>query len=161
MTTENTMTDMAPVIQEAVAEELVKASTTAQIVETLVKYMQNEESLKQQLFAASQTSDHWRQKFVRQQDKIEEWLKSYIGDNNDASVDDMKEFAETLGIEMTKNIKVTFTAQVEVEMVVPLDFDNDNIDEDCFTVSAEFDGMTDVDVEGTDIDISDFEVEED
>jgi hypothetical protein len=73
----------------------------------------------------------------------------------------MKEFAESLGIELTKQIKVKFTAEVEVEMTVPLDFDCDDIREHHFTVSAEFDGMTDVEVDDTDICINDFEVEED
>lgn len=163
MTTENTtpVTDIAPPTAEQIAEDFVKNNTTSVIIAELVKYTNSIESLKARVAAEAGTSDHWRQKFVRQQDKIEEWLKSYISENNDASVDDMKEFAETLGIELTKNIKVSFGVEVTVEMTVPLDFDMDSIDEGSFTVSAEFDGMTDVEVEDTEIVINEFEVEED
>jgi hypothetical protein len=166
MTTENTTTDttsteLPPLTPEQVAEDFVKENTTSTIVEEFVNNYKTIESLKARVATESGTSDHWRQKFARLENSIEEFLKSHIGDNEDASVDDMKEFAESLGIELTKTIKVKFTAEVEVDMTVPLDFDCDDIREHHFTVSAEFDGMTDVEVDDTDICINDFEVEED
>ena len=162
MTTENTTVtpELPPLTPEQVAEEFVKENTTSTIIEEFVNNYKTIESLKSRVQAEAGTSDHWRQKFARLENSIEEFLKQYIGDNEDASVDDMKEFAESLGIELTKTIKVTFTAAVEVELTVPLDFDTDDINDHHFTVSAEFDGMNDVEVDDTDISIDDFEVEE-
>ena len=162
MTTENTTVtpELPPLTPEQVAEEFVKENTTSTIIEEFVNNYKTIESLKSRVQAEAGTSDHWRQKFARLENSIEEFLKEHIGDNEDASVDDMKEFAESLGIELTKTIKVTFTAAVEVELTVPLDFDTDDINDHHFTVSAEFDGMNDVEVDDTDISIDDFEVEE-
>ena len=162
MTTENTTVtpELPPLTPEQVAEDFVKENTTSVIIEEFVNNYKTIESLKSRVQAEAGTSDHWRQKFARLENSIEEFLKQYIGDNEDASVDDMKEFAESLGIELTKTIKVTFTAAVEVELTVPLDFDTDDINDHHFTVSAEFGGMNDVEVDDTDISIDDFEVEE-
>ena len=166
MTTENTTTDttsteLPPLTPEQVAEDFVKENTTSTIVEEFVNNYKTIESLKSRVQAEAGTSDHYRQKFARLEERVTEFLKSYIIDGNDASVDDMKEFAESLGIELTKTITVKFTAEVEVEITVPIDADVDDVDENDFTVSAEFDGKTDWEVEDTNINVNDFEVEED
>ena len=164
MTTENTTATTsaeAGMTPFEFADDFIKNHSTLEIAEQLVTYSEQVDRLQARVTAESGTSDHWRQKFNRLENTIEEFLKSHIGDNEDASVDDMKEFAESLGIELTKSITVKFTAEVEVEMTVPLDFDTDDISEDSFTVSAEFDGMNDVTVEDTNINVDDFEVEED
>ena len=160
MTTENTAVTETET-PEQIAEQFVKNHNSMQIEEELVNHYKTIESLKSRVQAEAGNSDHFRQKFNRLEERVAEFLKSHIGDNEDASVDDMKEFAESLGIELTKSITVKFTAEVEVEMTVPLDFDTDDISEDSFTVSAEFDGMNDVTVEDTNINVDDFEVEED
>jgi len=160
MTTENT-TVTETETPEQIAEQFVKNHNSMQIEEELVNHYNTISALQNRVEAEAGNSDHFRQKFNRLEAQIEEFLKSHIGDNEDASVDDMKEFAETLGIELTKSITVKFTAEVEVEMTVPLDFDTDDIDDSHFTVSAEFDGMNDVTVEDTNINVDDFEVEED
>ena len=165
MTTENTTTDttsteLPPLTPEQVAEDFVKENTTSTIVDEFVNNYKTTESVKSRVQAEAGNTDHYRQKFNRLEERVAEFLKSHISENDDASVDDMKEFAESLGIELTKNIKVTFGVEVTVEMTVPLDFDIDDISEENFTVSAEFDGMTDVEVEDTEININDFDVEE-
>jgi hypothetical protein len=162
MTTENTTvtTELPPLTPEQVAEDFVKENTTSVIIEEFVNNYKTIESLKTRVQAESGTSDHWRMKFARLESNIVEFLKSHISDNEDASVDDMKEFAESLGIELTKTITVKFTAEVEVEITVPLDADIDDVDENDFTVSAEFDGKNDWSVEDTNINVNDFEVEE-
>jgi hypothetical protein len=159
MTTENTTIDTET--PEQIAEQFVKHHNSMQIEEEFVNHYKTIESLKSRVQAEAGNADHYRQKFNRLESQIEEFLKDHIKDNEDASVDDMKEFAESLGIELTKSITVKFTASVEVEMTVPLDFDCDDITDSQFTVSAEFDGMTDVTVEDTDITVDDLEVEED
>ena len=164
MTTENTTAttsaeaDMTPF---EFADNFIKNHSTLEIAEQLVLYSEQVDRLQARVTAEASTSDHFRQKFARLENTIEEFLKSHIGDNEDASVDDMKELAESLGIELTKTITIKFTAEVEVEVTVPLDADLDDVDENDFTVSAEFNGKTDWEVEDTNINVNDFEVEED
>jgi hypothetical protein len=160
MTTENT-TATEIETPEQIAEQFVKHHNSMQIEEEFVNHYNTIESLKARVKENAATADHFRQKFNRLEERVAEFLKSHISDNEDASVDDMKEFAESLGIELTKEIKVTFGVEVTVEMTVPIGFDIDDITESNFTVSAEFDGMTDVEVEDTQIDINEFDVEED
>jgi len=166
MTTENTSTNttsnvLPSLTPEQVAENFVKANTTTGIVDEFVRNWKEIEGLRKRVEAEASTADHYRQTLTRKLDIVEEFIKSHVGENDEASVDDLKELADSLDIELTKTIKVTFTAEVEVEMTVPLDFDTDDISESDFTVSAEFNGMTDVEVEDTNINIPDFEVEED
>jgi len=164
MTTENTTAstsaeaDMTPF---EFADNFIKNHSTLEIAEQLVTYSEQVDRLQVRVTAEAGNADHFRQKFNRLEAQIEEFLKSHIGDNEDASVDDMKEFAETLGIELTKTITIKFTAEVEVEVTVPIDADLDDVDENDFTVSAEFDGKTDWEVQDTNINVNDFEVEED
>lgn len=164
MTTENTTAttsaeaDMTPF---EFADNFIKNHSTLEIAEQLVLYSEQVDRLQARVTAEASTSDHFRQKFARLENTIEEFLKSHIGDNEDASVDDMKELAESLGIELTKTITIKFTAEVEVEVTVPIDADLDDVDENDFTVSAEFDGKTDWEVQDTNINVNDFEVEED
>lgn len=167
MTTENTSTDttsteLPPLTPQQVAENLVKALTTAGIVEEFVTNWKEIEGLKKRVEAEAASADHYRQTLARKLDIVEEFIKSHVGENDEASVDELKELAESLDIELTKTITVTFTAEVEVQMTVPLDFDTDDITESDFEVSAEFQSrMDDVEVEDTNINVNDFEVEED
>jgi len=164
MTTENTTATTsaeAGMTPFEFADDFIKNHSTLEIAEQLVTYSEQVDRLQARVTAEASTSDHFRQKFARLENTIEEFLKSHIADNEDASVDDMKELAESLGIELTKTITIKFTAEVEVEVTVPIDADLDDVDENDFTVSAEFDGKTDWEVQDTNINVNDFEVEED
>lgn len=166
MTTENTTTDITVTDKKAnwtpeqFAEDFIKTHSVAELVEYMVS--QKNENLRYK-----NSADNWKDNFQTTRgklqsilDSVETFLKDHISEGNNADLDELKELAEELDIELTKDIKVTFTASVEVEMTVPLDFDLEGIDESNFTVSAEFDGMTDVEVDDTDINVEDFEVEE-
>ena len=159
MTTENTTTE-APLTPAQIAEEFVKENTTATIIEEFVNHYNAIESLKQQLEYQQQETRNQRSRWASMAQTIEEFLKEHISEGNDASVDDLKELAESLDIELTKTITIKFTAEVEVEVTVPIDADIDDVDENDFTVSAEFDGKTDWEVNDTNININDFDVEE-
>jgi hypothetical protein len=160
MTIENVPTELAPNTPEAVAEDFVKENSTATIIEELVANYKTIESLKARVEAEHGNSDHYRQKHDRLFDRVEQFLKSHIVEDDAASVDDMKEFAESLGIELTKTITVTITAEIEVEITVPIDANVDDVDENDFTISAEFDGKTDWEVEDTDITVLNFDADE-
>lgn len=88
-------------------------------------------------------------------------ITNFIQDNYDSSWQDkLKELAEELDIELTKNITVTFTVTYEADITVPLDFNNDDIDETDFDVSITYSGHnSDVEFDNDSTDISDFEVE--
>jgi len=157
MTTEITTTEVTPI---EIATEFVKNSSSIQIAEKMAEDAQSLENMRKNVSHKQVEIDYLRRDKQAILNTVEKFLKEHISEGNDADLDELKELAEELDIELTKNIKVTFTASVEVEMTVPLDFDLEGIDESNFTVSAEFDGMTDVDVDDTDINVEDFEVEE-
>jgi succinate dehydrogenase flavin-adding protein (antitoxin of CptAB toxin-antitoxin module) len=157
MTTDNTTTEVTPI---EIATEFVKNSSSTQIAEKMAEDAQSLENMRKNVSHKQVEIDYLRRDKRNILDIVEKFLKEHISEGNEADLDELKELAEELDIELTKDIKVTFTASVEVEMTVPLDFDLEDIDESNFTVSAEFDGMTDVEVDDTDINVEDFEVEE-
>jgi hypothetical protein len=163
MTTENTTattsaeSNMTPY---EFAEDFIKTHSVLEIAEQLVTYSESVDNLTTRVQAEAGNSKHYIERYNRLFERVEQFLKSHILEDDEASVDDMKEFAESIGIELTKTITVTFTAEVEVEITVPIDASIDDIDENDFTVSAEFDGKTDWEVEDTDITINDFNAEE-
>ena len=74
----------------------------------------------------------------------------------------MKEFAEKMGIELTKEIEVTFKVDVKFTATVPLDFIVENIDESDFDIRINYNGNhEDVDMEEEYSDIEDFDVSDD
>jgi uncharacterized membrane protein YheB (UPF0754 family) len=161
MTTENTTTETTTEVTPfQLATEYLKEHSLIEIAEKMVEDAQSLENMRKNVSHKQVEIDYLRRDKSNILDTIEKFLKEHISEGNDADLNELKELAEELDIELTKNIKVTFTASVEVEMTVPLDFDLEGIDESNFTVSAEFDGMTDVDVDDTDINVEDFEVEE-
>lgn len=160
MTTETTATE-ASMTPEQFAEDFIKNHSVTELVDQFVMYSKSVDSLNENLELSRGSVYAVRNELNQVINKVTEFLKSHIGENDDATVDELKELAEALNIEMTRNITVTFRAEVEVNMTVPIDFDEDKIDEYKFTVSAEFNGMDDVDVDDTSIEIENFEVEED
>lgn len=158
MTTENT-TSEAPLTPEQIAEEFVKENTTSTIVEEFVLHYNTIEGLKQRLEWAHNESNNQRSRWASMAQTIEEFLKEHITEGR-VDIDDLKQLADDLDIELTKTITVKFTAEVEVEITVPIDADVDDVDENDFTVSAEFDGKTDWEVNDTNINVNDFDVEE-
>jgi hypothetical protein len=161
MTIENVPTELAPNTPEAVAEDFVKENSTASIIEELVANYKTIESLKLRVTAEANNADHYRQLFKRKLEIVEEFLKSHIGENDSASVDELKELAESLDIELTKEVEVTFTIEVTATLTVPLDFDVDDISEDDFDTRVAYEGShNDVDSDDVEWNISDFEADE-
>lgn len=159
MTTENTTSEAMPLTPIQIAEEFVKENTTSTIVEEFVNHYNTIESLKKQLEYQQQEVRNQRSRWASMAQTIEEFLKEHITEGR-VDIDDLKQLADDLDIELTKTITVKFTAEVEVEITVPIDADVDDVDENDFTVSAEFDGKTDWEVNDTNINVNDFDVEE-
>jgi hypothetical protein len=162
MTTDitNTETESMPAPLQ-IAEDFIKNNSVMEIAEEFVNHYNAIESLKKQLEYQQQETRNQRSRWASMAETIEEFLKSHIAEGDDASIDDLKELADSLDIELTKSITVKMRVDVEVEMTVPLDFDEDSLDEGNFDISAEFNGMTDVEVDDTNIQVDSFEVEED
>ena len=72
--------------------------------------------------------------------KVTEFLREHISNNASASVNDLRELADELEIEMTKMLTVTFTVEVTYEFEAPIDFTEDDIDDSDFRVDIEYHG---------------------
>lgn len=150
MTTENTMTDAAPLTPEAVAEELVKSSTTTQLVEALVRYHKDAERNNDRLLEREFDIAKWRAKYDAMYTQISEFLKDHIGDKDMASVSELKDLAGALDIELKKTVNISFSIAVTVEMEVGLDTNIEDISENDFRIDIDYTGNKNT--EGVEID---------
>lgn len=163
MTTENTTTDattteLPPLTPEQVAEEFVKENNSMQIVEELVNHYNAIESLNRKLEQAELDIRNQRSRWASMAQTIEEFLKEHISEGNDASVDDLKELAESLDIELDKEVEVTFQVEVTATITVPLDFDAEDISEQDFDISITYEGRhNDVECDDIEWDTNDFQ----
>lgn len=158
MTTENSNTDTAAVMTPKVmAERFVGENFSAVIAEELAKQYEEIAELKLSKERLYNQMTEFRSRWATLHDKVEEFLKSHVKEDDDATVEELKELADNLNIEMSKNIKVTFTIEVTAEMEVDLDFDEESIDETKFDVSIDYNGEDNAEIEWT---TDDFDVEE-
>jgi hypothetical protein len=160
MTTETTSTEASMTPYEF-AEDFIKNHSVAEIAEQLVTYSESVDNLQNRIQRQANDNDALRSKLRNQTETIEEFLKSHIGENDSASVDELKELAEELDIELTKTIKVTFKIEAEYEIIVPLDADEDSISEDDFDYSVSYrNNKNDYEENSESYEITDFETEE-
>ena len=159
MTTENTVTDSAPLTPEAVAEEFVKENTTSVIVEEFVNNYNTIESLKRQLEASKSTAEFRR---VRLEDFIAKTRDFIVtGLSNEVGEDELKDLADKLDIELTKEIAVTFSVEVTATVTVPIDFDEDDITDADFDITVEYSGShNDVECDDIEHEVNNFVAEE-
>ena len=90
-------------------------------------------------------------------------VTDFIKDNleSGADVDDLKELAKELDIELTKTLKVEMTIKYYADLTVPLDYDNESLGESDFSIIVRFDSNEDdVDIDNESTEVNDFEVEE-
>jgi exonuclease VII large subunit len=149
MTTENTTTESIVPTPADIAEEFVKANTTSAIIEEFVNHHNTIESLQRKLQNAEQEARNQRSRWASMAETIEEFLKEHIKDQQ-VSIDDLKELADELEIELTKEVEVTFTVEVTATVTVPLDFDAEDIEESDFDIRINYEGSHN-DVECDDI----------
>lgn len=160
MTTETTSTEASMTPYEF-ADDFIKNHSTLEIAEQFVTYSERVDSLEKRLQSAIDNSDAYRQQLRNQTETITEFLKSHIGDNDSASVGDLKDLADELSIELTKTIKVTFNIEVEYEIIVPLDADEDSIGENDFDYSVSYrNNKNDYEESSESYEMTDFETEE-
>ena len=159
MTTDTTVeTVQTP---QEIAEEFVKANTTSVIIEEFVNHHNTIESLRRNLEYAQQDARNQRARWASMAETIEDFLKTHISEKDSASVEELKDLADELEIELTKTMRVTFKIEAEYEIVVPLDTNEDDISEDNFDYSVSFRNTNDDWEENSEsYEINDFEVEE-
>lgn len=162
MTTDITNTEI--VVEQTpaqIAEEFIKDHSFGDLVDEFVNHFNTIESLKKRLEYSGQIADRNRAELLSVRNSVEEFLKEHISENDSASVAELKELAEELDIELTKSVSVTFTVEVTAEITVPLDFDEEEINDGDFNIDIEYRGnQDDVECQGVDWDINDFSVDE-
>jgi hypothetical protein len=159
MTTENTINESAPMTPEAVAEEFVKANTTSVIVEEFVNNYNTIESLKRQLEASKSTAEYRRVRLEELISKTRDFIITGLA--NEVSEDDLKDLADKLDIELTKEIEVTFSVEVTATVTVPIDFDEDDITDADFDITVEYSGThDDTECDSIDHEVNNFVAEE-
>ncbi len=154
MTTETTTTETPKPTNEELAAEFVKNNSVTDIVNRIAHLMRGLENTRNDYDQARKALLHWKEQTT---EFVIDFVKS-----DDITTDDLKEFAEKMGIELTKEIEVTFKVDVKFTATVPLDFDVDTIDESDFDVTINYrGGDNDVDMEEEYSDIEDFDVSDD
>jgi hypothetical protein len=154
MTTETTTTEVKEPTPYEVAAEFVKNNAVSEITERIAK-------LTEQVKYTRNDYDQARKELLRWKEQTTEFVIDFVK-SDDITTDDLKEFAEKMGIELTKEIEVTFKVDVKFNATVPLDFDVDTIDESDFEVDITYrGGANDVDMEQEYSDIEDFDVSDD
>ena len=122
---------------EAVAEEFVKNHNSVEIAQELVKYSNSVDSLRSQLeYERSRNYD-----LAGKLDIVEKFISEHVKDNDEASVDELKELATELGLTLRKQVRIQFT--VEYDLTVECDLEDEVKDTD-FSVSMSYDGVGDL-----------------
>ena len=153
MTTETTTEVKEPTPYE-VAAEFVKNNAVSEITERIAQLTEQLKYARNDYDQASKSLRHWRDETTK---FVIDFVKS-----DDITTDDLKEFAEKMNIELTKEIEVTFKVDVKFTGTVPLDFDISDIDEHNFDVDITYCGKhEDVEMDEEYSDIEDFDVSED
>jgi len=157
MTEETTAT---PLTNQQIAESVVKDLPANEIVKEFQRLLDEVEYQKTEAKLAKARANEAYSKYGTFRDSVEEFIKEHVKDEQ-VSIDDLKELAEELSIELTKSIKVTFTVKCEYEFDVPLDWTDDDISDGDFDIRISS-NITDEDVEETSesYEVEDFEVED-
>lgn len=150
MTTETTEKPVDQHNEDAVA--FVQSHSIPAIIDELTNRAKT-------LDASKQANKDIRARLQQTVDTITSFIKEHYQDG--ATAEEMKELADELDIELTKTLSVSFTVKYECDVVVPLDYDEDSINDGMFDVSIEArfrDDEMELDHESTEVE--DFDVTE-
>lgn len=145
---------------QSIAESVVKDLPANEIVKEIQRLLDDRDWFKADAAKNFNRSNEQQSKYLNLYSTISDFITEHVKDD-DISTDDLKELAEELNIRLTKTIKVKFTVACEYEFEVPLDFEDNDIDESDFSINISS-SISNDDVEETheSIDVTDFEVEE-
>lgn len=161
MTEETTqVTTETPLTNQQIAENTVKELSANELTKELQRLLDEVDYRKREAALAKERATQATSRYSNLYGSVEEFLKEHVKDEQ-VSIDDLKELAEELNIELTKSIKVTFTVKAEYEFNVPLDWTDDDISDGDFNIRISYNGNDD-DIEETSesMEVEDFEVED-
>ena len=155
---QNTTTDTPS--NQSIAESVVKDLPANEIVKEIQRLLDEKDHYKKQCEENRIRATENQSKYLNLYNSIAEFIKNSVKDDS-VNIDDLKELAEELNIELTKSIRVTFTVKAEYEFNVPLDWTDNDISDGDFDIRISS-SISNDDVEETSeaIDVTDFEVEE-
>jgi sugar-specific transcriptional regulator TrmB len=128
---------------EQIAEEFIKANTTSAIVEEFVNHYNEIGRLRRRLLERDSSIDYQRNRLNELIAKTRDFIITHVADGEGANVDELKELAEELDIELTKEICVTFSVEVTATVTVPVDFNEDDLTDSDFDISVDYSGNHD------------------
>jgi len=157
--TEETTTE-APYTNQQIAENTVKELSANDLTKEFQRLLDEVEYYKNDTKLARERATQATSRYLNLFTSISDFIKEHVKEEQ-VQIDNLKELAEELNIELTKSIKVTFNVKCEYEFDVPLDWTHDDIDDSDFTVRISS-NVPDGDVEETheSYEIEDFEVED-
>lgn len=91
-------------------------------------------------------------------DTVTKFIKENLEEG--ASHDDLKQLADDLEIELTKTVKVEMKISYYADLIVPIDFDIENINESDFEVNITCNTSSETEVDDESTEIDDFSAEE-
>lgn len=145
---------------QQIAESVVKDLPANEIVNEVKRLLDEVDYRKKEAALAKERATQGTSRYLNLFNALEEFIKEHVKDEQ-ISIDDLKEFAEEVNIELTRSVRVTFNVKCEYEFNVPLDWSDDDISDGDFTVHISS-NINDDDVEETSEshEIEDFEVED-
>ena len=161
MTEETTqVTTEAPLTNQQIAENVVKDLPANEIVNEVKRLLDEVDYRKREAALAKERATQGTSRYLNLFTSLEEFIKEHVKDEQ-ISIDDLKEFAEEVNIELTKSIRVTFNVKCEYEFNVPLDWVEDDISDGDFTIRISS-NINDDEVEETSesFEVEDFKVED-
>jgi hypothetical protein len=159
MTTNEQITVQAEAFNNAErAEEIVKTMSSGEIVTEIKRLLDTLDASKAKAARQEGYASQYLQQRNNWQNRVTEFIKDKVKEDA-VDIDDLKDLAEELDIKLVKSIRVTFNVACEYEFEVPLDFDEDNIDDSDFDIRISS-NVSDDDVEETSesFEVEDFEV---
>jgi len=155
-------TDSAPLTPLQVAEEFIAEHSVEMIAEEMVNYHNAIEAKDALIETLRKNNQMQRNRLNDLIATLREFIVEHVANDDSASVDELKELASDCDIELTKEVTVTFSVQVEYTYTAPIDFDVELIDESNFDVSINTYGIPEeLDETNESIEINDFSAEED
>lgn len=119
---------------EAVTAEFVKNHNSQEIIDELVNYSKSVDSLKSKI----EYERTYRSNLANKLEIVKNFITSHVKDNDEATVDELKELAGELDITLTKEVEVEFS--VTYKLTVECELDEEVSDTD-FSVSLDYNGV--------------------
>lgn len=128
---------------QAIAEEFVKQHTSSEIVAELVAKEESLQRLRESHLYSRDRVDELKIKM----DKIKKFIVEHVEDDDSAAPSELKELAEELGIELTKDVDVSFTVTYNLTVRCAV---GEEVGEEDFRVDLSYDGVGELINEGAD-----------